>query len=348
MTRSILVSLCLLTSAASADPEHPITAAERSELVTKLGTALERYYVFPDKGRVLEQALRSRLAHGDYAAISTGERLAAAISTELAALVHDKHLEVRYVDAPPPPSPPPSSPASADPEEAAEHRYQNYGVTEVRRLKFNLGYVNFTMFGRPTATAGDKLAAAMRLVADTAALVVDLRDCHGGDTDTVTLAESYFIPAGTHLADMYTRDDGKTERTVAADKLAGPRYPADKPVFVLIGRDTASGCEAFAYAMQSHKRATLIGGRTVGAAHFGAPRHIAGHFMAFIPVGRPIDPITHGNWEGTGVTPTMAVEPARAVDSAELAALRVLAPREPSPRRQAAMQKRIGELEAGH
>jgi len=143
MTRSILVSLCLLTSAASADPEHPITAAERSELVTKLGTALERYYVFPDKGRVLEQALRSRLAHGDYAAISTGERLAAAISTELAALVHDKHLEVRYVDAPPPPSPPPSSPASADPEEAAEHRYQNYGVTEVRRLKFNLGYVNF-------------------------------------------------------------------------------------------------------------------------------------------------------------------------------------------------------------
>jgi C-terminal processing protease CtpA/Prc len=185
----------------------------------------------------------------------------------------------------------------------------------------------------------------MRLVADTAGLIVDLRDCHGGDTDTVALAESYLVPARTHLLDMYTRDGDATEHVYAAADLAGPRY-ADRPVVILIGDATASGCEAFAYAMQSRRRATLIGGHTAGAAYFGSPRRITDHFMAFVPVGRPIDPISHGDWEGGGVIPAVAAAPERAPDVGELSLLRALAPREPSQRRQAAMQKRIAELAA--
>lgn len=192
--------------------------------------------------------------------------------------------------------------------------------------------------------AGDKIAAAMRVIADTAGLIVDLRDCHGGDTDTVALAQSYLVPADTHLLDLYSRDDGKTEHVRAAAQLAGPRYAGDKPVFVLVGPDTASGCEAFAYSLQARHRATVIGGHTAGAAHFGQPYPAGDHFMVFVANGRPIDPITHGDWEGTGVTPAIAAEPARALDAGELALLRVLAPQEPSPRRKAAMQQRIAEL----
>jgi hypothetical protein len=322
------------------EPEHPITAAQRSELITQLTTTLEQHYVFPDKAKKFGQTLHAHLAHGDYNQLVTGEAFARQVTADLAALVHDKHLEVRYDDAPPPDSP------AGDAEEAAEQRYLNYGVFEVRRLRFNLGYLNFNIFGRPTSLAADKLAAAMRLVTDTAGLIIDLRDCHGGDTDTVNLAESYLVPAKTHLLDMYTRNDGKTEHVLAADTLAGPRYPTDKPVFILVGETTASGCEAFAYAMQSHHRATLIGGHTLGAAYFGSPHKITDHFMAFVPDGRPIDPITHGDWEGGGVIPTVSAAPARALDVAEATLLRAIAPHEPSPRRQAAMQQRITELGA--
>lgn len=338
---SLLFALAVSTPAAAqppAEPEHPITAAQRSELITQLGRTLEQHYVFPDKARTLRQALQAHLAHGDYDALTTGERFARAVTADLAALVHDKHLEVLYADAPPP--------DGGDADEAAEQRYLNYGVFEVRRLKFNLGYVSFNVFGRPTPLAADKLAAAMRLVADTAGLIVDLRDCHGGDTDTVTIAESYLVPAKTPLLDMYTRDDGKTAHVLAAAELAGPRYPADRPVFVLVGDTTASGCEAFAYAMQSHHRATVIGGHTAGAAYFGSPHKITEHFLAFVPDGRPIDPITHGDWEGGGVIPTVAASPAHALDVAEASVLRAIAPHEPSPHRQAAMQKRITELGA--
>lgn len=343
LTFALAVLAPSLASAQPApEPEHPITAAQRGELITQLTTALAQHYVFPDKAKQLGQALHAHLARGDYNALTTGERFARAVTADLAAVVHDKHLEVRYVDAPPPPP----DASGVDPEEAAEHRYLNYGVFDVRRLKFNLGYLNFNIFGRPTPLAADKLAAAMRLVADTAGLIVDLRDCHGGDTDTVTIAESYLVPAKTHLLDMYTRDDGKTEPVLAAADLAGPRYAADKPIVVLIGDVTVSGCEAFAYAMQSHHRATLIGGHTAGAAYFGSPRKLTDHFMAFVPDGRPIDPITHGDWEGGGVIPTVPASPDHALDLAEATVLRAIAPREPSARRQAAMQKRITELSA--
>lgn len=334
----LLAPLVALTSPAVAEPEHPITPAQRGAAISQLATALEQHYVFPDKARALSQALRAHLAHGDYNAHATGEQLARAITRELVELAHDAHFELHYTDAPPPADDGP------DPGEAAEQRYNNYGVFDVRRLRFNLGYLNFNMFGRPTAQAGDKLAAAMRLVADTAGLIVDLRECHGGDTDTVTLAQSYLMPAKTHLLDMFTRDDGKTEHVYAAAELPGPRYASDKPVFVLIGGETASGCEAFAYTLQSHHRATVIGGHSAGAAHFGSPYKLTDHFVAFIANGRPIDPVTHTDWEGSGVQPTIAAAADRALDLGELNLLRALAPHEASPRRQAAMQKRITEL----
>jgi hypothetical protein len=66
--------------------------------------------------------------------------------------------------------------------------------------------------------------------------------------------------------------------------------------------------------------------------------------MAFVPIGRPIDPITHTNWEGTGVAPAIAAAPDKALEAAERMSLELLQPREPSPKRRAAMQKRISEL----
>lgn len=328
-----------------AEPEHPIRDAERAEVVDHLIAGLDQHYVWPEKARAIGQALRGRIARGEYAAITTGERLARALTDDLVSITHDKHLEVRYFEAPVPPGQGAEStpPTAMDAEEAAEQRYLNHGVFEARRMKFNIGYLNFGEFGRPGPTA-EKLAAAMLLVNDTASLIVDLRECHGGDTDTVTLAESYFVPPNTHLLDLYTRSDNSTERAQAAATLAGPRYAADKAMFVLISEVTASGCEAFAYAMQSHKRATVIGAVSAGAAYFGEPRRLSDHFMAFIPVGRPIDPITHGDWEGVGVTPAVAVPAATALAVAERKSLEAIQPGEPSRRRKDAMQKRIIEL----
>jgi retinol-binding protein 3 len=324
--------------------DGPITAADRTAVITSLIAELDRHYVFPEKAAALGKKLRERQRRGAYARIVRGQALAQALTADMAALVHDKHLEVRYFEQPVPPTGPAGRPSAMDEEEAAEMRYLNHGVFEVRRMRFNLGYVTFNAFGRPVAIAAEKIAAAMRLLADTQGLIIDLRECQGGDTDTVTLAESYFFPASTPLLDLYERATNTTEHARAAADLAGPRYAADKPVVVLIGEGTVSGCEGFAYALQTHKRATVIGGRSAGAAYFGGPVRLADHFMAFVPVGRPIDPITHGDWEGTGVIPEIEAAADRAPAVAERTLLQRLAPQERSGRRKASMQKRIDEL----
>lgn len=48
----------------------------------------------------------------------------------------------------------------------------------------------------------------------------------------------------------------------------------------------------------------------------GATEAIGERFAAFIPVGRSYDPATGQGWEGTGVTPHVAVPAAQALETA--------------------------------
>jgi hypothetical protein len=324
----------------------PITAAEERAVIDALSDALDRHYLFADKAKVIGQALHSHLRRGDYAKLTGALAFAEALTADMAALVRDKHLAVRFEAHA---APPPVGGAAHDaPEEAAqeaaEMRYQNHGVAGVRRMRFNIGYLELAAFGRPDGFA-DKIAAVMRLVHDTDSLIVDLRGCHGGDTDAVTLATSYLVPAKTHLLDMSTRVPPSLDHVYAAAELAGPRYPAERPVFLLIGEETASGCEAFAFTLQAQRRATVIGAPSAGAAYFGDPVRLTDHFRAFVPVGRPIEPITHADWEGRGVAPQIAAPADQALVVAEHKVLEALVAHEPSPRRRDAMLARMAELE---
>jgi C-terminal processing protease CtpA/Prc len=69
--------------------------------------------------------------------------------------------------------------------------------------------------------------------------------------------------------------------------------------------------------MQALKRATVIGERTWGGAHPARPYRLGDHFFAVIPDARPINPITHANWEGTGVIPDSQAKPDKALEVAK-------------------------------
>jgi C-terminal processing protease CtpA/Prc len=82
---------------------------------------------------------------------------------------------------------------------------------------------------------------------------------------------------------------------------------------ILAGPGTASAGEDFTYTMQALKRAIVIGEGTWGGAHPVALYRLSGHFYAAIPNSRSISPITHTNWEGTGVKPDVTTPPADAL-----------------------------------
>jgi C-terminal processing protease CtpA/Prc len=161
----------------------------------------------------------------------------------------------------------------------------------------------------PPDLVAEKYAAAMDRLADTDGLIVDLRENHGGDPQTVALLISYFVDRRTRLTDIWDRDTGTTTQQWTEDKLDGQRYGGKKPVVILAGPGTASAGEDFTYTMQALKRATVIGERTWGGAHPVSSYRLGDHFYAVIPNQSSINPITHTNWEGVGVIPDIPATP---------------------------------------
>lgn len=127
--------------------------------------------------------------------------------------------------------------------------------------------------------------------------------------------------------------------------MPGQRYGEARKLYLLTGADTFSGCEDFAYALKYSGRATLIGKKTGGGAHAGSPQRLGAHFAMFVPSGRPINPVTHSNWEGTGVAPDVEVTEDEALAAAEIAALKHLIAAETDADWKQRLQHRLADLQ---
>ncbi|MEO8923025.1 MAG: S41 family peptidase, partial [Caldimonas sp.] len=92
------------------------------------------------------------------------------------------------------------------------------------------------------------------------------------------------------------------------------------------------------------KRATVVGETTGGGANPGKFVALDSHFGLIVPTGRAISPITHGNWEGTGVEPDVKVNADSALVVARRLALTKLPAGDVDEARKAALQKRLDAL----
>jgi retinol-binding protein 3 len=289
-------------------------------VVDNVIAAMNERYVFPDVARQVESALRDparRRALDSEDPKVFAERLTDALQ----ALTRDKHLRVRHSDTPVPEPSAAHRPAAEDVARfRAQERQRNYGVERVERLPGNIGLVELRGFAN-LEWAAEAITAAMTLVANTDALIVDLRRNGGGDPATVAWMTSYLFDERTHLNDLYFRPDNRTTQFWTSEGVPGARFGGRKPVMVLTSGRTFSGAEEFSYNLKHLKRATIVGETTGGGAHPGELRKVGTHFRMFVATGRAINPITKTNWEGTGVEPDIKV---KADDALRVAQLRLL------------------------
>jgi C-terminal processing protease CtpA/Prc len=165
--------------------------------------------------------------------------------------------------------------------------------------------------------AASLLAANLLAANLLAATIVDLRDNGGGDSDTVAFVASYFFDdKPVHLSDIYEREANKTTPAWTLAKVPGKRFGRTKPVFVVTSAGTFSGGEDLAYSLQTTKRAIVVGEPTAGGAHPVKPVSLDDNFSIMMPYAESISPITHGNWEGTGVVPHVLTTADGALDEA--------------------------------
>ncbi len=106
----------------------------------------------------------------------------------------------------------------------------------------------------------------MALVADADALVLDVRECRGGDPDTVQLLVSHLVgEEPVRLVDIESRTEGVRQRWT--HPVAARRFGPDRPLVVLTSATTFSGGEEVAFDVQLLGRGRVVGERTRGGAN---------------------------------------------------------------------------------
>ncbi len=281
-----------------------LDAAARRDVVGNLATALRQRYVFPDIGGQAAARIDAALAAGEYDMLADQAAFAARLDADVGAIAHDKHLAIGSMSGPPPRP----SGATAMPRSEA-------GVVRADMLAGGIGYVEVVAFPR---RVGFKpvIDPVMTSLADSTALIIDLRRNVGGMPEGVAYLVSFLLPPGdpVHINDIVTRVAGTNE--VTRETFSSEPTPvsfAGRPVYVLTSSRTFSGGEGFAYDVKSLGRGVLVGEQTGGGANPTGPVALGNGLVASIPMARAENAVTKSNWEGHGVEPDVAVPAADAL-----------------------------------
>jgi hypothetical protein len=303
-----------------------IDAGQKRQAVTELAKTLRARYCTAATAEKAAAFVERKLAEGGYDKLADAEAFAQALTADLQNVTKDKHLRFGVV-APPPRAPGASS--AKDRNEEAERaaqilevRRSNYGLVKAEVLAGNVGYLEVRRFQSPDL-AGDTIVASMQFLANADAIIVDLRNCHGGSALAMPIFAGYFLSRPTHLFDMEFRGDNYTDHYWTAPWLPGKRL-AEIPMYILTSAYTFSGAEGFAYRFKVLKRATIVGETTGGGANAGGIMDVAPFFRVWMPMGRPVDRDAASNWEGTGVLPDIKTSAREALAVAHFEALKAI------------------------
>lgn len=320
------------------EPDFTITKSQAHEVVDRSIARLNERYIFPETAKKMEQSVRARATAGAYDNITSAKELARMLTDDFQAVSHDKHLHVFYSNDVIPDEEG-QAPPSAE-QQARQRSFGasiNFGFEKVERMQGNIGYVDIRGFV-PPADGGETASAAMNFIANSDALIIDLRNNHGGTPAMIAYVQSYLFDAPTHLNDIYTRVGDSTQQWWTSAFVPGQRFGGKKPIYVLTSHTTFSGGEEFAYNLKNLHRATLLGETTGGGAHPVRAFKVSDHFEIGVPFARAINPITKTNWEGTGVSPDIAMAADAALDAAYKLALQKVIETTSDPERKTALQ----------
>jgi carboxyl-terminal processing protease len=120
-----------------------------------------------------------------------------------------------------------------------------------------IAYLAITSFSKETPAEFDRAVAVLQ-AEGMRALVIDLRGNLGGVLHSAVRVANRFLPRG-----LIVSTEGRGEPT-RYEALRAEATLAALPLALLVDLDTASASEVLAGALQDHRRAVLVGGRTYG------------------------------------------------------------------------------------
>ena len=306
-------------------PAKAATSArvDAKAVVAEVRKVLAANYVLPEMRPRLDAALAAGLAAGRYD-VENPALLAERLNADMAAVAHDKHLGLQYDPAQAALIGTQQNDAQQD--GAAFRRMaqvRNHGITEMKVLPGNVRYIaidGFIWTGEESARAYDN---AMHFLKGGDAAIIDVRRNGGGSPAGVNHVISHFLEPNRKIVTFYMGGDPAEPVTTLADVAAGRMI--GKPLYVLTSGGSASAAEEFVGHVKGFGIGELIGGNTAGAGFRNTFFAIPGGFAFSVSVGRAVLASTGKDWEGKGIPPDTEVDPDKALDVAQLHALRKLA-----------------------
>jgi len=301
-----------------------ITNTQKRETIDGILKVLQTRYIFPEVADSMQNFVINNLQSGKYDTITTGNEFAFWLTRDLQKISKDLHLKVEFTE----------NRKAEEYEDSGENSSKeawlnqlltenNYGIKSKKILDGNIGYLEIPMFG-PVEQCADTLISAIQLVANTDALILDLRTCRGSlDENTIPFLCSYFFDVPTHLFDFYIRETNTTKQFWTYAWVPGKRY-VEKPIYILTSSRTFSGGEELAYDLKHTNRAVVVGEVTRGGANPTDLEIINPNFRMSVPYMRSVSPVTQTNWEGTGVQPDIEVKSNVALYTAHINVLTAL------------------------
>jgi hypothetical protein len=328
--KSALAFFCLMIMISSAFPSLALsqslykeqTDQTRRAIIDSISLAIRNHYVIPDVAEDMCESILDKLNSGQYDDITELADFTNQLTDDLREVSKDVHLKVQPIQGNNGESGVADS-AEIQQQKLAEWRKANFGFRQIERLDGNIGYIDLSGFydiqyAAPTAIA------AMSFLANSDALIIDLRRNTGGNGNMSKLLSSYFFSEPTHLLDFYNRE-GEIERQHWTEEYVPGQRLTDIPLYILVSHATLSAAEGFSYALKHLDRAKIIGETTRGGANPMESHDFPGLSISVnVPFVMGKSPITKTNWEVTGIEPDISVPASEALEVARMEALKSL------------------------
>jgi len=327
---TIIIMIILLPNEIHSQ-EKQITNAYKENTIKEISVLIKNHYVLKEKRNDIVSKLSKIYLEGIYDTINNAAKFAYQLTSDLHDISNDGHFsivydpsrvdELRIVDD----DGEPNKEALKKLEESEKRRLEqrkrnNFGFKKVEILSGNIGYLDFRFF------SGDSLAfetahGAMAFLSNSDALIIDLRENHGGGAAMYQLLSSYFFGEEPILmGEIYNGLSDETQQFWSDPDIVRFNIP-EIDLYILISKKTFSAAEEFAYDFKQLKRAIIVGENSGGGAHMATRMIINDDFYIFMPFAGAINPITKSNWEGVGVIPDVKINSDDALKRAHILSL---------------------------
>jgi C-terminal processing protease CtpA/Prc len=297
-------ALLLYLSFSLCSSAQSLSAAQKTAAIEDIAKLIATNYVLPEKGGQIASHIQIANFKGEFNRAKSWDDFDRAVTNSLQKYSGDKHLYLKND-----PEVVKNLRAQTKAEKGMMHvgvskKEDNHGIGEAKILEGNIGYLRLTSIEINDESL-PVLYEAMRKLENTNALVIDLRDNGGGESEKGPVIESYFLPANTPLLDFTSRNGVmRTDSTV--NWLTEKKYT--KPVYILVNKNTASAAEALAFVLQQKKRAKIAGETSAGAAYMNDWFILNDDNYVSVSTSSPSLHGTTQTWEGTGIEPDIRIK----------------------------------------